>query len=186
MVNRLEVFEAIQKRYSVRLYLKKKVPSNLISKVLEAARLAPSASNRQPWHFIVVTDEEKKKKIAQSGRWAGFIDEAPAVIVALGDHDTSPKWYPVDVTIAMEHIVLEATELGLGTCWVGSFKENLLKDLLKIPAKYRVVAILSIGYPSEEVNQDSKVARFVNQRKKFKEIVSFNEYGKSMTYRTTL
>jgi len=181
MASRLEVFEAIQKRYSVRRYLKKNVPSDLMSKVLEAARLAPSASNRQPWHFIVVTDKEKKKKIAQSGRWAGFIDGAPAVIIALGDHETAPKWYPVDVTIAMEHIVLEATELGLGTCWVGSFEEDLVKDILKIPEKYTVVAILSIGYPSEKENLDSKVARFVDQRKKFKEIVSFNEYGKSKT-----
>ena len=173
----MKVFDAIQRRHSVRQYEEKDVSKEQILRVLEAARLAPSASNRQPWHFIIVTDKEKKKKIAQSGRWAGFVDEAPALIVGCGDRSVSPKWYPVDVTIAMEHIVLEAEELGLGTCWVGSFDGNVVKDLLKIPEKFKVVALLPIGYPADGKNFKEKSVHITHQRKELEEIASFEEYG---------
>jgi nitroreductase len=173
----LKVFDAIQRRYSVRRYEEKSIPKKQILKVLEAARVAPSASNRQPWHFIIVTDKKKMKKIAQSGRYARFIDKAPALIVGCGDHTISPKWYPVDVTIAMEHMVLEAEELGLGTCWVGSFNKNTVKELLRIPEKFTIVALLPIGYPEKNKKPQEKLVNTQHLRKKLKEIVSFEEYN---------
>ncbi|MGQ9781490.1 MAG: nitroreductase family protein [Nitrososphaeria archaeon] len=173
----LNVLEAIERRTSVRQYLDREVPPEFIDKILEAARLAPSASNRQPWYFIVVTDKEKKKKIAQSGRWAGFVDDAPMVIVGCGDRSAAPKWHPVDVSIAMEHMVLEATELGLGSCWVGSFDEGAVKGLLNIPDRYSVVALLSMGYPPQISGTSRTSAPSTHHRKSIEEIVGFNEYG---------
>jgi nitroreductase len=176
----MEVFEAIQKRYSCRSYLEKEIPQDSILKILEAARLAPSASNIQPWYFIVVTDKEKRKKIAKSGRWASFVEQAPVVIVGCGDAKASPKWYKVDVSIAMEHMVLEATELGLGTCWIGSFDEKLVKELLNIPGNYEVVALLSVGYASKGIDLEGRVLHLVKSRKRIEEIAGFNEYGKTL------
>ncbi len=172
----MEVFEAIQKRYSCRKYLEKDIPKDLILKILEAARLAPSAGNIQPWFFIIVNDKEKKEIIAKSGRWASFIEKAPIVIVGCGNKEASPKWYKVDVSIAMEHMVLEATELGLGTCWVGSFDEKKVKEILKIPEKYEVIALLAIGYPAEKIDIMGKMLHLIKPRKKIEEIFSFNEY----------
>jgi nitroreductase len=172
----MEVLEAIQKRYSCRKYLEKDIPKDLILKILEAARLAPSAGNIQPWFFIIVNDKEKKEIIAKSGRWANFIEKAPIVIVGCGNKEASPKWYKVDVSIAMEHMVLEATELGLGTCWVGSFDEKKVKEILKIPEKYEVVALLAIGYPTEKIDVMGKMVHLIKPRKKIEEIFSFNEY----------
>lgn len=174
----MEVFEAIQKRYSCRSYIEKDIQKEIILKILEAARLAPSAGNIQPWYFIVVNDKEKKEKIAKSGRWAGFIKNAPIVIVGCGNKEASPKWYKVDVSIAMEHMVLEATELGLGSCWIGSFDEKIVKEILKIPEKYEVVALLAIGYPAEKEDFIGKILHLIKHRKKIEEIFSFNEYKK--------
>lgn len=175
----MNVFEAIQRRRSIRSYLDKEIPRELIIRVLGAARLAPSAEAIQPWYFIVLTDREKKNKIARSGRFARFISKAPVVIVGCGDREASPKWFKVDVAIAMEHIVLEATELGLGTCWVGSFRESVVKEVLKIPEKFSVVALLALGYPAPKVDYFGKLVHLVRRRKKLKSIVGFNEYGRA-------
>ena len=175
----MDVFEAVQRRRSVRAYLKKDVPRELVMRILEAARLAPSAEAIQPWYFIVLTDQEKKDKIAKSGRFARFISKAPVVVVGCGDREASPKWFKVDVAIAMEHMVLEATELGLGTCWVGSFSESLVKQVLKIPERFSVVALLALGYPAKKVDYLGKLVHLVRGRKKLERIVGLNEYGKA-------
>ncbi len=130
----MDVFEAIQKRKSIRAYETTPVPEETVKKILEAARLAPSAVNFQPWHFIVVTGSEKRKDLSK-GVFAKFLAETPVVIVACGDTKASPKWCSIDVAIAVENMVLAATAEGLGTCWVGSFDENQVKALLKIPEK---------------------------------------------------
>jgi nitroreductase len=166
----MDVFEAVQTRRSVRAYLPKPVPKEALERILEAAHLSPSASNRQPWHFIVVTDEKKRKEIAKGGMYGGFIAEAPVVIVGCGDTKASSKWFAVDVTIALQSMVLTATAEGLGTCWVGSFDEDQLKGLLKIPEHFRVVALLSVGYPREAVKSPRK-------RKELSEIASLEEFG---------
>lgn len=172
----MNVFEAIQRRRSVRKYLDKEVPMELILKVLEAGRLAPSAHNSQPWHYIIVTDPEKRRKIAESGRWAGFLKNTPVVIVGCGDTEASPDWYVVDVAISMQNMILEATELGLGTCWVGSFDQNTVKTILNIPEKYKVVALLALGYPANGIELTSKLLHVIKPRKKLEEIYSVNEF----------
>jgi nitroreductase len=172
----MNVFEAIEKRRSIRSYESTPVPEEKLEKILEAARLAPSASNVQPRHFIVVTDKERRDALA-AGMFARFLKQAPVVIVACGDEKKSPKWYPIDVAIAVENMVLAATEEGLGTCWIGSFNENKVRDALRIPENLRVVVLLAVGYPSGKEGLGSKVLRFVRKRKSLDEIVSIEEYG---------
>lgn len=99
----MDVFEAVQKRRSVRAYDSMPIPDEKLNKILEAARLAPSAGSVQPWHFIVVTDADKRRKLAQA-RFAKFLSKAPVVIVGCGDRKASPDWYVVDVAIAMQRI----------------------------------------------------------------------------------
>lgn len=175
----MDVFDAIRLRKSVRAYDSKPVSNDVLCKILETAQLAPSAGNRQPWHFIAVTDKAKREKFSKSA-YAKFFAEAPVVIVGCGDEEASPKWYRVDVTIALEHIVLAATSEGLGTCWVGSFDENMLKEQLKIPEKYKVVALLAVGYPQEKLDL-KKTASSVHNRKKLEQIASYEEFGKPIT-----
>ena len=174
----MEVFEAIRKRRSVRAYMSTPIPKEQLEKILEAARLAPSASNIQPWHFIVVTDPEKRNALSKS-RFAKFLAEAPVIIVGCGDRKASPKWYKVDVSIAMQNMALAATALGLGTCWVGSFDEKKVKELLKIPEKFEVIALLAVGYPREKLDLSAKLLHLFRRRKKLEQIASLEEYGKS-------
>jgi nitroreductase len=173
----MDVFEAIERRHSVRAYLPDPVPEEKLARVLEAGRLAPSAANVQPWHFVVVKDVEKRNRLAGGGKWAGFLAEAPIAIVGCGDKEASPKWCVVDTTIALENMVLAATGEGLGTCWIGSFVEAEVKKLLNLPDKYCVVAILSLGFPREKVDLTGKLVRLVKPRKKIGEIVSLDTFG---------
>jgi nitroreductase len=172
----MDVFEAVQKRHSIRAYDSTPIPDEKLKKILETARLAPSAGNVQPWHFIVVTDVEKRKKLARA-RFAGFLSQAPAVIVGCGDQRVSPDWHVVDVAIAMQNIVLTATCEGLGSCWVGSFDEDQIKEMLRIPEKFRVVALLAVGYARKKLDLAGKILHFIRRRKRLRKIVSFEEFG---------
>lgn len=174
----MEVFEAIQKRHSVRAYLPDLVPKDKLEKILTAARLAPSAGNVQPWHFIVVMDAQKRKALSETGRFAKFLSESPVAIVGCGNKKASPKWYVIDTAIAMQNMVLAATGEGFGTCWVGSFDEEQVKKLLNIPEKFGVVALLSIGYQREKMDLTAKAAYFFRKRKELEKIVSLEEFGK--------
>ena len=176
----MDVFEAIQKRKSTRAYEKTPVPEETVKKILDAARLAPSAMNRQPWHFIVVTGSEKREELSK-GVFAKFLAETPVVIVACGDTKASPDWCLIDVAIAMENMVLAATAEGLGTCWVGSFDENQVRALLKIPENLKVIALLAVGYPREKPDLARKIMASVQKRKTLDEIASFEEYGQRST-----
>jgi len=173
----MEVFEAIQTRRSIRSYLPDEVPEEKLTRILEAARLAPSAANRQPWHFVVVRDAQKRKRLSEGGMFARFLHESPVVIVGCGNKWASPKWYVVDTTIAMQNMVIAATGEGLGTCWIGSFTEKQVKDLLEIPSRFTVVALLAVGYPREEKGLASKIARLIKARKELGEIVSLERFG---------
>jgi len=175
----MDVFEAIQKRRSVRAYEPTPVPREILGKILEAARLAPSAGNIQPWHFIVVTDVVKREKLARAP-FAGFLKEAPVVIVGCGNQRASPRWFMVDVAIAMQNTVLTATAEGLGTCWVGSFNEEEVKEMLKIPDDYRVVALLALGYPRKKMDIQGRILHLIRRRKNLEEIVIFEEFGKKI------
>jgi len=146
----MEVFEAIKNRYSCRSYKAEPVPEKKLKKILEAARLAPSAHNEQEWKFIVVRDSKKRKKLAKTALSQDFIAEAPVVIVAVAidpEHILSSgvPAYAVDLAIAIEHMALEAVEEGLGTCWIGAFDQEAVKKILKIPERYKVVALLLLG-----------------------------------------
>lgn len=172
----MEVFEAIQKRHSVRAYLSNRVPQEKLERILEAGRLAPSAGNIQPWHFIVVTDQQKRNKLSK-GRYAKFLMESPVVLVGCGDKEASPNWHVVDTTIAMQNMVLTATGEGLGTCWIGSFNENQVRELLNIPQRFKVIALLALGYGRKKMDLASKTLHFFRRRKKLKKIASLEEFG---------
>jgi len=168
----LDLFEVIAKRRSIRRYKPETIPSEHLEKILEAARLAPSAKNRQPWYFILVQELERKKLLAKAAMNQEFIADANVVIVALADSEASPKWFKHDVMIAVEHMVLASTSLGYGTCWIGAFSEEQVKKLLNIPEKLTVVALLPIGVPNEDPPP--------RPRKNITEIFFSEEYGKPL------
>jgi nitroreductase len=162
----MSVFDAIKDRRSIRTYKDEDIPKDRLDKLMEAARLAPSAGNRQIWKFIVVENEQIKKQLVTACNNQAFVGTASLVIAGTGDSDQ--KWHQVDLAIALEHIVLEAVELGLGSCWIGAFNEEEVKRILKIPQDKKVVALLTVGIPAE-----SPATR---PRKAQEEIVAFNEY----------
>jgi len=171
----MEVLEAIRKRWSVRSYSNEPVPDEIVSRLLEAARLAPSAMNYQPWRFIVVRSVEKKERIARSGVFGRFMSRAPVLIVACGD--IRSRYYVHDTCIALEHVVLAATAEGLGSCWVVSFDEMTVRELLKIPQAFQVVAIVSIGYPMDERDFLGSILHFFRPKKELSEIAFMEEFG---------
>ena len=179
----MDVFEAIKNRKSNRSYETTPIPKEKLAKILEAARLAPSANRVQPWHFIVVTEAEKRKELSR-GIFAKFLAESPVVVVACGDTKASPDWCYIDVAIAVENMVLATTGEGLGTCWVGSFDEEQVKKLLKIPSNYAVVVLLAVGYARERFDLTRKLVQLARGRKKLEDIASAEEYGKPLTLQT--
>ena len=146
---KMDVFEAIKTRRSIRKFRPKPIPDEKLELILEAGRLAPSAGNRQPWLFIVVKDPERKRTLAQAADNQMFMADAGVIIAALGDSETSPRWFRQDPMIALEHMVLAATALGYGTCWIGAFNENEVKRILRIPERLTVIALLPISLPDE-------------------------------------
>jgi nitroreductase len=175
----MDVFEAVKERRSIRSYQDKPVPKEKIEKILETGRLAPSACKIEPWHFIVVTDPEKRKMLS-SGRFAKFLVQTPTVIVACGDKKASPDWYAVDTALAVENMVLTATSEGLGTCVVGSFSEKQVSELLKIPDNYEVIVMLAVGYVKEKLDLAREVNYLLRKRKTLSEVASIEEYGKQL------
>jgi nitroreductase len=151
----LSVMEAIRRRRSVRLFLDQPVEQEKLNQVLEAARLAPSASNRQEWRFVIVRQPETRRLLAGIAASQGHVCKAPLVIVACAETDehimqSGQLCYPIDVAIALDHLSLAAVELGLGTCWVGAFDEHQVRQLLGIPSGMRVVLLMPLGYPADE------------------------------------
>jgi nitroreductase len=149
----MDIYEAVKTRTSVRAFKAKEVPPECVTRLLEAARLAPSASNRQEWRFIVVRDAGKRKELAAAARGQKFVGAAPVVLVCCAETDNHKMacgqlCYPIDVAIAVDHLTLCAVAEGLGTCWIGAFDENEVKNILSIPRRIRVVALLPIGYPA--------------------------------------
>jgi nitroreductase len=181
----MDVFEAIQERRSIRTYTDKPVEREKIEKILEAGRLAPSARNSEPWHFIVVTNAEKRKTFSK-GLNAKFVSQAPSVIVACGDKKASADWYAVDVSLAVENMILTAINKGLGTCCVGSFNEKDVMEILKIPDNYEIIVMLAIGYAGEKLDLSSKLLRLVRSRKTLSEVASEETFGKALVPKKVL
>ncbi len=170
----MEVIQAIKNRRSVRSYTEDPVSEEALAQILEAGRLAPSANNRQPWHFIIVKDPSMRKTLSE-GMYAKFLKDCPLVIVGCGDRARSEKWFAIDTTIALENMVLKATEEGLGTCWIGSFSNDSVKKALSIPDNYEVVAMLAVGHPKGTPLKDAILGR--SSRKNLNEVVSWESFG---------
>ena len=186
----MHVFKAIKWRRSVRKYLPEQIERAKVLQIVEAGRLAPSSSNRQAWHFVVVDDKKIIEQIpgtvpVGTRRIVSFIRDAPLVIVGcytkalthyiaqLAGHEN----HLVDVSIAMTHMTLAATELGIGTCWVGWYGESQLHKLLKLPRRYKIVALLILGYPATASTEESIGGIPERPRKALGDIVSYNKFG---------
>jgi len=173
----MEVSDAVRVRKSVRAYDSKDIPEDVLARILEAGRLSPSANNSQPWHFIIVKDAEKRMALSKR-TWTKFLTESPVVIVGCGDRKKAEKWYVIDVSIALQTMVLTATSEGIGTCWIGDFDEDRVRELCKIPENLKVVCLLALGYPREKFDL-SRAVTGGKRRKPLSDIVSFEEFGKS-------
>ena len=162
------MIDLILSRRSIRRYEGKEIPKDVLDKILEAGRQAPSAANRQPWHFIVVTDSEIKKELSK-GMFNRFIKDAPVTIIGCAHGDLiAGKWSVIGTTIAMQNMVLAAWAMGVGSCWIGDFNEERVKKLLNVPDDLNIVALISFGYPLEKPRPVKK--------KPLEEIVGFNKF----------
>lgn len=174
--------QLVNQRFSVRKFLNKPVEREKLLLCLEAARLAPSACNSQPWKFVVVDEPELKNKLAEkifSGPYSTnhFARQAPVLVVVIsekgkfiarvGGYLRDTRYYLIDIGIAVEHFVLQATELGLGTCWLGWFNEKEVKNVLNLPSNTKIDIVLAVGYPA--------IPPTIKRRKALSEIVSFNK-----------
>jgi len=155
----MDVWAAINERHSVRAFQATDVGPDTVAKLLEAAIRAPSAGNRQPWHFIVVRRQEAKQGLAHAAGGQDFVAEAPVVIVICAEPERSASRYGLrgkelyclqDTAAATAHILLAATALGLGTCWVGAFDEKAAAQALGLPARLRPVAMVPVGRATGE------------------------------------
>jgi len=178
----MEFMELVEKRISVRKYSSEPVPRELIDQCLEAARLAPSACNSQPWSFIVIDDEKTKNEIVKktmAGIYSSnkFVMTAPVLIAAITEHSTyiarmggmlrNVKYNLIDIGIACEHLVLQAAELGLGTCWLGWFDENILKKILKLPKSTKVDILISLGYPDKDLPPKKRIRKPLEEMRRY-------------------
>jgi nitroreductase len=154
----MDVLEAIRGRRSIRAFKSDDVSPEIVEKLLDAASWAPSAGNIQPWEFIVVRKPEIKRALVEAALDQTFIEEAPVVIAVCANKNRSSQGYGIrgktlyclqDTAASIQNILLTAYSLGLGTCWVGAFREEEAREILKIPEGIRPVAIIPVGYPAE-------------------------------------
>ena len=176
----MELDECIKKRVSVKSYLDKDVPNEVIGLILEAGSLAPSAGNLQNWKFVIVRDKEKKQEIAQASKNQNWMNQAPVFIVVCNDKKLITEMYgkrgelysSQDCAIAAQNIMLKTVELGLSSCWIGSFDVEAIQRILKIPDDVTPELILTIGYSAEELKNID--------REPLKGITFFNEWGNAV------
>jgi nitroreductase len=176
----MEFKDVIMARSSVRSYRDTPVEEEKITYVLDCARRAPSWANSQCWRFIVLTEKERITSVAKETLvFNHWLKNAPVLIVACADPSVSGtrngiNYYSVDVAIALEHLVLAAADVGLGTCWIGGFDESKIKEELEIPKRIRVVALTPLGYPAERKSFMANTVRLIargEKRKSLDEIV---------------
>ncbi len=180
----MEFIDVIKARTSVREYHEKPVENEKLSYVLECARHAPSFMNKQCWRFIVIQNKETIGQIAKTTIINRWLKTAPLIIIACADptesgSNNSIEYYTVDVSIAFEHIILAATDLGLGTCWIAGFNEEKIKEILEVPKRIRIVALTPLGYPIEKkgiTEQITKTVLKAHKRKTLDEIVHYEHW----------
>jgi len=173
-----QFLDLCKKRCSVRSYENRAIHPDDLNYLLEAARLAPSAVNFQPWQFIVIQQEENRISLQESYPRDWF-KTAPLYIVVCGDHQQSWKrkadnkdHCDIDIAIAVEHICLAAAEIGLGTCWVCNFEPDIVRQCLQLPEHIEPIAILPVGYP----NSETLCLETPKKRKNIQEIVKWEKY----------
>jgi nitroreductase len=165
----MSLLDVILSRRSIRKYENKEIPQEILQQILEAGRQAPSAVNRQPFRFVVVKDHEIMKELCDN-LITRFVKYAPMAIVGCADVKSllTGKWAVVDTTIAMQNMVIAAWTLGIGSCWIGACNEEEVKKMLKIPDKWKVVALITFGYPAEQPKPRKK--------KPIEELFNFNSF----------
>jgi nitroreductase len=162
------VVDVILSRRSIRNYEQNEIPKDVLDKILEAGRQAPSAINRQPWHFVVVADSAIKKELS-GWFFSRHIESAPIVVVGCADTGFLDKRFSiVNTSIALQNMVIAAWAIGVGSCWIGGFNEDKVKKLLSIPDRWKVVALVTFGYPAEIPHAKG--------RKSIEKIVSYNKF----------
>ncbi len=168
----MDTLQTILERRSIRTYKKDPIPPEELRQILEAGHQAPSAANRQPWHFLVVGDPEQKRRVAQACNNQMWMADAAYILVAVGLPEVSNKWYKVDVAIALENMVLAAKSLGYGTCWIGAFSPEAVAQVVGLPEGTDVVACTPLGVPD--------IAPPARQRKAWNEVFSLDSYGNAL------
>jgi len=165
----MSLIDLVLNRRSIRSYESKDIPEKVLQQILEAGRQAPSAANRQPIRFVVVNDNHMMKDLCDN-LINRFVKYAPVAIVGCADVKSllTGKWAVVDTTIAMQNMVIAAWALGVGSCWIGGCNEKEIKKLLKIPDKWKFVALLTLGYPAEQPKPRKK--------KQVEKLFSFNSF----------
>ena len=172
----MKVTDAIAARQSVRAYEDRPVEPEKLQRILEATRLAPSAKNLQEWRFVVVQDPELREQLIGAANGQEFVGQAPVVIAAcaVGTDHIMPcglPSYAIDVAIALDHLSLAAIEEGLGTCWIGAFDQQKVRDLLGVPEEVSVVERMPLGSPADTPREKS--------RKALKEIAMREKWGEA-------
>ncbi len=149
----MDTLTLLKFRRSVRVYQDKPISKDLLLQILEAGRWAPTGANLQPWHFIIVTDQETRRRIGEVAKFffikSSHVERAPVVLV-LGFDKRKGKYGRYDVTLAGGNMMTMATSLGLGTCWIGAFDELRVKEILQIPDPIEVIGLITLGYPEEK------------------------------------
>jgi nitroreductase len=154
----MDLLEIIKNRRSIRSYKKRDLPQEIIEKLLEAARWAPSAGNVQPWAFVVASSQKMKQSLSMATYGQRELEEASVVFVVCADEKLAEQSYGVrgkslyclqDTAAAIQNIMLTAYSLGLGSCWIGAFKENEVRQVIKAPKEKRPIALIPVGYPNE-------------------------------------
>ena len=165
------LLKLIKTRRSVRKYKSQAVPKGHLNKILEAARWAPSAINRQPWRFIVIKDKGIRKKIGNAARLYftlnRWVSDAPVIIVVC-TKNKEDEWTAMDCAMASQNIMLEAHSLGLGSCLIGAFNKHKVKQILGLTDKMKIFALITLGYPDGEVGTPPRL--------ELNEIVSYDNY----------
>jgi nitroreductase len=180
----MSVDDIILQRKSIRSFQDRKVPTKLLESLVDIARQAPSWMNKQCWHFLIVDDVLKIQEIARMSITNRWLKQAPAIIIICADPYLSGKrgglpYFLVDAAIALDHLVLSATEKGLGTCWIGSFDEEKLKNFLGIPPRIRIVSLTPIGYPTDQDSFGGRVRSTIvrsTKRKSLSEILHWDQW----------